>query len=324
MNQPSPDRHLLQKAQTLFMNGQATDSEQLFKILASSPVVGPQAQCGLGMIRLSRGEVGEAKALFTAVAAAGHRIAEAHYGLGRISEKSDPGYARAQYEFALSINPAHRGAQTRMRGLTPAAETGHTVAGVTDTPPRPEPASDAAKPSTMTRAAATQGIATHVKTRSEQRGGGILPVRQVQILEFRLQRDGLEPISVFMQGSRLKGTIRDNDRIVLPGKPKPRAVYQTRKVFNETAGSAVTTAGGSNYLAIFLALIVFVGIGFILTSIFSSKPPRRGFPGGPPRYGQHMDVTPSHDAVSSKVRSALRALENGAIRRPAAAPTRPV
>ncbi len=97
-----------------------------------------------------------------------------------------------------------------------------------------------------------------------------------------------------------------------------------RLLFNETAGSAVTTAGGSNYLAIFLAVIVFVGIGFILTSIFSSRPPRRGFPAGPPRYGQHMDVTPNHDALSSKVRGALRVLENGATHRPAAARTRPV
>ena len=97
-----------------------------------------------------------------------------------------------------------------------------------------------------------------------------------------------------------------------------------RLLFNETAGSAVTTAGGSNYLAIFLAVIVFVGFGFILTSIFSSRPPRRGFPVGPPRYGQHMDVMPNHDALSRKVRSALRVLENRATRRPAAAPTRPV
>jgi hypothetical protein len=284
--QITPDRQMLQKAQTLFMNGQTADSEQLFKILASSPVVGPQAQCGLGMIHLSRGEVGEAQAVFMGVVAGGHRVAEAHYGLGRIAEKSDPGYARAQYEFALGINPGHRGAQTRRRGLTSTREADVPNPGPTPTP-NPPPALP------------THGTATHVKTRTEQRGGGIMPLRQVQIVEFRLQRNGLEPVPVFMQGNRLRGTIRDGDQIVLPGKPRPRAVYQTRKVYNETAGGTVTTTGGVSYVSIFLALVVFVGASFILMSIFKAKPPRRGSLGEPPRHVGLVELRPSHDSSSS-------------------------
>ena len=117
MDRAEQDLSKLKYAAHLFRQKRFKECESLYKSLITSRHAGPSAKSHLGLLYLHQGKTSEAEQLFESVISEGHQVAEAHYGLGVIREPSDPGYARAQYEFALRINPKHRGSIARIKKL---------------------------------------------------------------------------------------------------------------------------------------------------------------------------------------------------------------
>jgi tetratricopeptide (TPR) repeat protein len=252
----------LKEAYRLLRERKYEESEAMLRPLQTSEEAGPRAKSALGIIHLQKGDHRAAEHLFRSVIASGHKVAEAHYGIGVISEASDPGYARAHYEIALSISPNHVGAQNRIRRLNSAKQsTTSTQAALDETSlvsaqatPSGRTATEkagekagvipAAEPASIGRRSKLNygGIAKNVKSRTEQRGS---PPRQVQIIEFVLQREiPLTPVPVYMAGYRAEGILREGDQVVLEGKrPKAGSNYRTNRVKNLSTGGDVVMSG---------------------------------------------------------------------------------
>jgi hypothetical protein len=281
MDQGAQDLKNLEHAEKLFMSGKVAESEPIFRSLTKSRHVGPRAGCDLGLLYVQTGKNSEAEALFKSIIDAGHRIAEAHYGLGVIFDASDPGYARAQYEFALSINPHHKGSRNRLNKLVVAptlhAHPDHAIPR--DESPSPNERSNRAVRSHKKPDPSREGIAKNVRVRTEQRGS---PARNIQIIEFTLQRGSQHgPLPVYMSGHRAKGTVKEGDRIILKGKlPKGGRIFESERIFNETAGGYVEMSGrglGDLDIGKIIGGTIFV-IGVLVVLFFivtSGGPPRR-------------------------------------------------
>jgi hypothetical protein len=115
--QAAQDSQKLKNAAQLLKQNKLAESETLYKELITSPHVGPKAKGALGVLYLRQGKTSDAERLFKSVIDEGHQVAEAFYGMGFIHEPTDPSYARAQYEFALRVNPKHRGSLDRIQKL---------------------------------------------------------------------------------------------------------------------------------------------------------------------------------------------------------------
>jgi tetratricopeptide (TPR) repeat protein len=276
MDQAAQDLKKLEHAEKLFMSGKITESEPIFRSLTKSHHVGPRAGCDLGLLYVQTGKTSEAEALFKSIINAGHRLAEAYYGLGVIFDDSNPGYARAQYEFALSINPYHKGSRNRLNRLmaAPALHARPDYIIPKDESGRRDQVVQSDQKSDPSR----EGIAKNVRIRTEPRGS---PARNIQIIEFTLQRGPQHgPLPVYMSGHRAKGTVKEGDRIILKGKlPKAGQTFESERIFNETAGGYVEMSGrGLGDLDIGKIIggtIFIVGVLVVLFFIITS--------GGPPR-----------------------------------------
>lgn len=117
MDKAASDIVKLREAFRLLRQAKLNESEAIFRLLLLSDKAGARAKSGLGIIELEKGNRQRAEKLFRAATQSGEPVAEAYYGLGVIYETNDPGYARAQYEIALRINPKHVGSLARMKKL---------------------------------------------------------------------------------------------------------------------------------------------------------------------------------------------------------------
>jgi hypothetical protein len=113
------ERRLVADAKKLYAEGRLDESEALFQRLTSSTNFAAIGLCGVGMIRLSRGDLASAAPLFEEALQHSDVNADAHYGSGVVAEKQGNfEQAVSHYHRALSLNPKHTGATKRIERLT--------------------------------------------------------------------------------------------------------------------------------------------------------------------------------------------------------------
>ena len=258
MAQNTSSSERLREAYQLFQSGQVADAEAIFQQLQTGDLA-PQARTGLGLVHLQRGQHDQAEAIFRSIINGHNRIAEAHYGLGVIYGTKNPGYAMAQHEFALTINPTHAGSLARLRVLRERFSVLSEGSPVTLNDP---PSANTSNTTSDTKT----GIARNVRQWMEQRGSPPR-IRNFHVLEFQLQRAGnVGPITVRLEGYRRQGNVKDGDRIQVATLPRSGKTLNTTSVQNLTDASPVTMAGlgffdtaGGDMIK-FLGLVVVVGL----------------------------------------------------------------
>jgi len=109
---------LIDEAKQLFREHKLQLSEEKFtQVLVMGHRVA-DAHFGLGVVCLEEGRVSDSRAHFSAVLAERPEDANAFYYLGVVAQKqSDPSLATVMYERALSLNPSHQSARAELATL---------------------------------------------------------------------------------------------------------------------------------------------------------------------------------------------------------------
>jgi tetratricopeptide (TPR) repeat protein len=229
-----PEPEQLRQAEAAYSAGDLDASARLFAPVARSTDVRNAARAlyGLGMLALATKRQAEAARLFRAATQMDADHANSWYQLGCLEEEGSRADAVRDFRRALVSDPGHAGASRKLAVLDPPAKPQQGR----DQWPSPQSRPPASQPSpvgsSLKAGDPREGAVTNFQQRVEQRGR-----RMVYVWDFRVARDGLEPISVEMRAYRFDGAISNGDRVRLPRGARPGKVLHLNRVTNLSAGA---------------------------------------------------------------------------------------
>jgi len=262
----------LDEALFLYRKHKLKECSSLLHELADDEDVGVFAKSYLGLVYIQDAKPKKAEQLFREVLSSSKPTAEAYYGLGTLFHDDNPGYALAQYEAALRLNPRHAGAKNRISSLDSDKKANEDYSKrahwsevevdegkskkahwseVSEATSSSEPHQKHTKDklafddnqqhrNISDKKRNKSGYVSDLNTSVESRGKPPL-VTPFRVLKFKLVRVGsLAPIVVQMEGEHLQGSIKDNDFIELKDVPKEGRVFMANVVTNITSNTLVT------------------------------------------------------------------------------------
>ena len=109
-----------------------------------------------------------------------------------------------------------------------------------------------------------RGTARHVQRGSEIWGGQDGNVSSRQVLTFRIERDGMQPVPVQLKGLHIDGMVAEGDDVSVDRDPVAGKVLKTKRVENHTTGVPVESYYYRGWMLVFVVGAVLAFVAWML------------------------------------------------------------